>query len=76
MTMNKSQLCFPLAPVKLDLPSEALAPFILAIYAQPWTLNGIRAEARRLGCERTHCRPHNVLLRYIAETRRAALAWE
>ena len=73
--MKKLQLCFPLQPVKLDLPSEALAPIVIEVYRQAWTLKNIRIEARRLGCERTHCRPHFELLRYIAEARLAALAW-
>ena len=68
------QLCFPIQYPKHDLPSEALAPVIIATYAQAWTLNTIRAEARRLGVERTHVKPHWILLRYIAEARLAALA--
>jgi hypothetical protein len=72
MTMIKLQLCLPAPHENLALPSEALAHVIIATYREPWTLNSMRREARRLHCERTHVKTHHQLLRYISEARLAA----
>lgn len=70
--MKKLQLCLPAPHKKLALPSEALAHVIIATYRQAWTLTSMRAEARRLHCERTHVKTRAQLLRWISEARLAA----
>jgi hypothetical protein len=70
--MIKLQLCLPAPAERLALPSEALAHVIIATYRQAWTLTSMRAEARRLHCQRTHIKTRAQLLRYISEARLAA----